>query len=59
MVDAYLEQGAKHKYTITKPRDLNGPFTNIIYISPSDKTDRTLNSLVDKYYKHPGLSPFC
>ncbi len=59
MVDAYLEQASKHKYAITSPRDLNGPFTNIIYISPSDKTDRTLNDLIGRFTNNPGLSPFC
>lgn len=42
MIKAYLAQAAKHKYDITKPRDLNGDFTNLFYVSPSEKTDRTL-----------------
>lgn len=58
MVDAYLDQATKHKYTITEPRDLNGPFTNLIYISPSEKTDRTLASLVNRYTNNPGLTKF-
>jgi len=28
-----------------KYRNLNGEFTNIYYISPSENTDRTLNEL--------------
>lgn len=44
MLDAYLEHAEKHKkdYDIMNFRNLNGLFTNIYYISPSENTDRTL-----------------
>lgn len=42
MVKEYLKQATTAKYDIQHPRDLNGDFTTLIYISPSEKTDRTL-----------------